>query len=141
MTKHKSTADLRKLGHPGQMKGLSGITELKGAQSDVVTFQQQVDNIYGPGPAAYNLPSLITSKGNINNSTMRTQPRVSIGLKPKKASYYHECYKDFIGGDAPNVASYSPNTKSVLKKEPQFSVGRFQRFHKASSVVKLDKNV
>ena len=64
------------LDHPGQVKGKK--SEVVN-QSDIVTFQQQVNlAAHGPGPASYQLPQLMSSRPPV--STMRTSPSVSLGM-------------------------------------------------------------
>ena len=61
------------------------------------TFKDKIkmkDNL--PGPSSYNLPDLI-GQGSAKISTLRSTPAPTFGMNPEKKSFYHDCYKDFIG--------------------------------------------
>ena len=58
-------------------------------------------------------------------------------MKVMKKSYYHECYKDFMGVDSPGLHKYNPNVNSVKSIQPRFSIARAERFQLPKAVVKL----
>jgi hypothetical protein len=75
-------------------------------------------------------------------SSMRNSPRVSIGLPiEKNKPYFKEVFKDFMGRSSPAASKYSPRDELTHPKDPSFSLSKFKRFYKPSSVVDLHAQI
>ena len=89
------------------------------------------------GPGQYSLPALV-AVDHKPLSTLRNSPRLSIGLPNyKNKPYFPEVSSEFIGRNSPAVTKYSPSMEATKTKEPEFSISKFQRFHKPSSLANL----
>lgn len=73
-------------------------------------------------------------------SSMKNSPKVSIGMPKRKNMGYHpEVYTEFLGSSSPACTKYHPNNnvRSTKSLQPKYSVGKFERFHKPSSISKV----
>jgi hypothetical protein len=51
--------------------------------------------------------------------------------------YHPENYTEFLGKSSPSATKYNPSTKSTKSLEPRHAISKFERFHKPSSLAKL----